>query len=76
MAAFQPVLDIFEDLVADLDSFLDAARIRRDPSLVSQPADERAVAAYGRFVGAWMSTAKADERVERFERALHQSSPL
>lgn len=74
--AFEPVLDIFEDLVKDPDVFVDAAEIREDPTLVSGAADQRAIEAYERFLTGWMSVAAVEERVARLASALDASSPL
>lgn len=76
VGAFLPVLDFFEDVVTDLDAFLDADLIRCDPRLVSEDADGRAVAAYRQFLEGWLPAAMLAERIERFEAALCASSPL
>jgi hypothetical protein len=73
--AFEPVLDVFEDLVSDPGAFLDAEEVRKDRDLVSKAADERAVAAYERFLTGWMPVAAVEERVARFAESLFKSSP-
>jgi hypothetical protein len=74
--AFEPVLDVFEDLVKDPDAFVDAADIRADPSLVDEGADRRALEAYERFLTGWMPVAIVEARVARLALALEASSPL
>jgi hypothetical protein len=73
--AFEPILDVFEDLVSDPSAFLDAEEVRKDPSLISKAADERALAAYDRFLTGWMPVAAVEERVARLAESLDKSSP-
>jgi hypothetical protein len=73
--AFSVVLDAFEAVASDPGAFGDAPEIRRDPDLISDTTDLRAVEAYKRFIGSWMSDVEAQQRVERFATALRKSSP-
>jgi hypothetical protein len=72
--AFEHVLDVLEDVVADPDAFVDAAEIRENPDLVTQAADARAIEAYQRFIHPWMSPAEAEQRADRFTTALRDSN--
>lgn len=74
--AFEPVLDVFEDLAKDPDVFVDAAEIRDNPLLVTEAADRRAIEAYERFLTGWMPVAAVEVRVARFAAGLEASSPL
>jgi hypothetical protein len=71
--AFEPVFDLFEDLVRDLDACSDAERIRQDPDRITQAADERAVVAYRELVAGWTLPEETSERVQRFAGALRDS---
>lgn len=75
VAPFELVFDIFEDLVENLDAFLDAEDIRRNPSSFDPRADEAAVQAYARLVQGWNSKEQAEVRAARFADALAASRP-
>ena len=70
VAPFAFVFDIFEDLAADRDAFLDAEQVRLAPHLIDSEADARAVAAYARLVDGWMMGEEAEKRVSRFMKGL------
>jgi hypothetical protein len=72
---FSFVFDVFEDLLNDLDAFIDADLIRRDHRLVTSEADTRALAAYSQLTTGWMSDDEARDRCRRFAKALAMSRP-
>jgi hypothetical protein len=72
---FAFVFDVFEDLLEDLDAFVDADSIRRNPRLVTEEADARGLAAYGRLLVGWMSDQEARDRRRRFAEGLAISRP-
>lgn len=72
---FAFVFDVFEDLLEDLDAFIDADLIRKDPRLVTREADVRALAAYAQLVTGWMSDDDARDRRRRFAKGLAMSRP-
>lgn len=71
--AFAAVFDEFEKRAADLDAFADRIEVRRNPDLITKAADERAVDAYRKLVGEWMSARVAEQRVERLADALRDA---
>lgn len=70
VAPFAFVFDIFEDLAADRDAFLDAERVRLSPHLIDAEADAKAVAAYAHLVDGWMASEEAEKRISRFTKGL------
>lgn len=75
VAPFEFVFDIFEDMVENLDAFLDAEDIRRNPSSFDRRADEAAVQAYAQLVQGWSSKEQVEARIARFAEALVASCP-
>lgn len=72
---FAYVFDVFEDLMGDLDAFIDADRVRRDSTLLSAEADRRALLAYAELVSGWTSKDEAIIRLGRFAKGLAISRP-
>jgi len=75
VSPYSLIFDLFEDLVGDLDAFMDTKRVRRDPSLVTREADHFAVSQYRIMLTGWMDEAEANERLKRFTKALVASRP-